>query len=239
MYTLQLYSVRDSMENDVRATLKSVAELGYERVEFAGFFGVPPEMMRDWLEASRLRAFGSHLSCDAMDEDFAGIVRYHRVIGCERITINRNQLFSLDSIDAFVRQVNRLRPKLLDEGIRLGFHNHRQEFEANADGSVAYPHILEQTALDLQLDVLWAKVAGHDPVKQMEDFGDRLKSIHLKDGLLDGTELPFGFGNMDLPAIVSAAEKRGIDIVAESETLNPSGLAEARICIEYLKNLES
>ncbi len=239
MYTLQLYSVRDAMERDVRQALKSVAALGYERVEFAGFYDVPPEMMRDWLEGSRLRAFGSHLSCDTIDHDFGAIVRYHRVIGCKRITINRNQLFSLDAIDAFVAQVNRLRPRLLDEGIRLGFHNHRQEFEVNADGSVAYPHILERTELDLQLDVLWAKVAGHDPVKQIEAFGDRLKSIHLKDGLLDGTELPFGFGEMNLPAIVSAAKKRGIDIVAESDTLNPSGLEEARICIEYLKNLES
>jgi len=239
MYTLQLYSVRDSMEKDVRGTLKNVGALGYDRVEFAGFFGVPPEVMRDWLEGSRLRVFGSHMSCDAVEENFDGIVRYHRVIGCERITINRNQLFSQDAIDAFVAQVNRLRPKLLDEGIRLGFHNHRQEFEANADGSIAYPHILERTELDLQLDVFWAKVAGHDPVKQIEAFGDRLKSIHLKDGLLDGTELPFGQGEMDLPKLVHAAKKRGIDIVAESETLNPSGLDEAKICIDYLKNLKS
>jgi hypothetical protein len=54
---------------------------------------------------------------------------------------------------------------------------------------------------------------------------------------LDGTELPFGYGEIDLPAIVLAAKKRSIDIIAESETLNPSGLDEARICMDYLKKL--
>lgn len=239
MYTLQLFSVRDAMEQDVRQALKSVASLGFARVEFAGFYGVPAQEIRDWLAENELSVFGSHMPCDTIEDDFDAIVQYHHTIGCERITINRNQLFSLEAIDAFVRQVNHLRPRLLDEGIRLGFHNHRQEFEANADGSIAYPHILERTKLDLQLDVLWAKVAGHDPVAQIEAFGDRLKSIHLKDGLLDGTELPFGLGQIDLPAIVQAAKARGIDIVAESETLNPNGIAEAKICIEFLKNLES
>lgn len=239
MYTLQLYSVRDAMEQDVRQALKSVAALGFARVEFAGFFGVKPEVLRDWLAESALSVFGSHMSCDTIEDDFDAIVQYHHAIGCERITINRNKLFSLEAIDAFIKQVNRLRPRLLDEGIRLGFHNHHQEFEKNADGSIAYPQILERTELDLQLDVFWACVAGNDPVTQMTSFVKRLQSIHLKDGLLDGTELPFGHGEMNLPAIVRKANELGIDIIAESETLHPSGLAEAKICIEYLKNLKS
>ncbi|MDP3448055.1 MAG: TIM barrel protein, partial [Eubacteriales bacterium] len=217
METLQLFSVRDAMDQDVRQTLKSVAALGYGRVEFAGFYGVPPEVMRDWLAESELSVFGSHIPCNTIEENMSAIVRYHRAIGCERITINRNQLFSHGAINAFVAQVNLLHPRLLDEGIRLGFHNHRQEFEANTDGSIAYPHILERTELDLQLDVLWSCVAGNDPVAQIGAFGDRLKSVHLKDGLLDGTELPFGYGEIDLPAIVLAAKKRSIDIIAESE----------------------
>ena len=239
MNTLQLFSVRDAMERDVRQTLKDVAALGYQRVEFAGFFGISPESLRDWLAENKLSVFGSHLSCDTIENDFDAIVRYHQTIGCDRITINRNQLFSREAIAAFLRPVNRLRPRLLDEGIRLGFHNHHQEFEKNPDGSIAYPHILERTELDLQLDVFWACVAGNDPVAQMESFGDRLQSIHLKDGLLDGTELPLGRGEMNLPAMVQKANELGVDIITESETLNPSGITEAKICIEYFKNLES
>lgn len=235
MDTLQLYSVRDAMEQDVRQALKRVAALGYQRVEFAGFYDIPSETLRDWLAESKLSVFGSHMPCDTIEDDFEAIVQYHHTIGCERITINRNQLFSQEAIDAFVQQVNRLRPKLLDKGIRLGFHNHRQEFEMNLDGSIAYPQILERTDLDLQLDVFWSCVVGNDPVAQMQSFGDRLKSIHLKDGLRNGTELPFGRGEMDLRSMINKANDLKIDIIAESETLNPSGLDEAKICIDYLR----
>jgi len=238
MYTLQLYSVRDAMEQDVRKALQSVSALGFARVEFAGFFSIESEVLREWLVESALSVFGSHMSCDMIEDDLNAIVRYHHTIDCNRITINRNELFSQEAIDAFVARVNHLRPRLLDEGIRLGFHNHHQEFVKNADGSIAYPQILERTELDLQLEVFWACVAGNDPVTQMTSFGKRLQSIHLKDGLLDGTELPFGRGDMKLPTIVRKANELGIDIIAESETLNPSGLAETKICIEYLKNLE-
>ncbi len=239
MYTLQLFSVRDAMEQDVRQALKRVAALGYQRVEFAGFYDVPSEIMRDWLAESNLSVFGSHMPCDTIEDDFDAIVQYHHMIGCERITINRNQLYSQEAIDAFVAQVKRLRPRLLDEGIRLGFHNHHQEFETNLDGSIAYPNILERTELDLQLDVFWSCVAGNDPVAQMQSYGNRLQSIHLKDGRMAGTELPFGQGQMDLRSMINKATDLKIDIIAESETLNPNGLAEAKICIDYLKNLES
>ncbi len=236
MDTLQLYSVRDAMEQDVRQALRGLAALGFSRVEFAGFYNVPSETMRDWLAESNLSVFGSHMPCDTIEDDFDAIVQYHHMIGCERITINRNQLYSQEAIDAFVAQVNRLRPRLLDEGIRLGFHNHHQEFETNLDGSIAYPNILDRTELDLQLDVFWACVAGNDPVAQMQSFGNRLQSIHLKDGRMDGTELPLGQGQMDLHLIINKANDLKIDIIAESETLNPSGMDEARICLSYLKN---
>lgn len=239
METLQLFSVRDAMENNVRQALMDVAALGYQRVEFAGFFGISSEVLREWLTESGLSVFGSHMPCDTIEESFDNIVRYHHTIGCERITINRNQLFSLEAINTFVQQVNRLGPRLMDEGIRLGFHNHRQEFEKNPDGSIAYPHILERTELDLQLDVFWSCVTGNDPAAQMDQLGDRLHSIHLKDGRMDGTELPFGYGEMDLAAIISRANAKKIQIIAESETLNPSGLEEARICLAYLRKLKA
>ena len=36
---LQLYSIRDEVEKDMEASLKAISEMGYDCVEFAGFFG--------------------------------------------------------------------------------------------------------------------------------------------------------------------------------------------------------
>ena len=52
---LQLYSVGADMGKDVYATLKRTAELGYTGVEFAGYFGIPAEQMKAWLDELGLK----------------------------------------------------------------------------------------------------------------------------------------------------------------------------------------
>ena len=54
-YGLQLYSVRDVTETDLYGALKQVAALGYENVEFAGFFGHDGETVAAWLKELGLR----------------------------------------------------------------------------------------------------------------------------------------------------------------------------------------
>ena len=49
---LQLYSVRDFMEQDMEATLKAVSEMGYECVEFAGYFGKTAEEVKALMDAA-------------------------------------------------------------------------------------------------------------------------------------------------------------------------------------------
>ena len=36
---LQLYSIREDMEKDMDSALRQVKEMGYDCVEFAGYFG--------------------------------------------------------------------------------------------------------------------------------------------------------------------------------------------------------
>ena len=43
---LQLYSVRDFAEKDMRGTLQKVKALGYDGVEFAGLYGCAPEEVK-------------------------------------------------------------------------------------------------------------------------------------------------------------------------------------------------
>ena len=43
---LQLYSIRDKMEADMDAALRAVKEIGYDYVEFAGYFDKSAEEQR-------------------------------------------------------------------------------------------------------------------------------------------------------------------------------------------------
>lgn len=54
---LQLYSVRNEMEKDFAGTLKRVAEMGYDGVEFAGLFGHSASEIKALLEKTDLLPF--------------------------------------------------------------------------------------------------------------------------------------------------------------------------------------
>ena len=52
---IQLYSVRDSMQEDFEGTLRKIAELGYKSVEFAGFFGTTESCPRGNADEYRIK----------------------------------------------------------------------------------------------------------------------------------------------------------------------------------------
>ena len=124
------------------------------------------------------------------------------------------------------------------EGIKLGYHNHSHEFIPNEDGSMIYDTLRAETSLWLELDTFWAYKGGQDPVQLMEDLKDRLFFVHLKDGFIDGRGLPLGQGNAPVKAVHDKALAMGVPMVVESETLTPSGIEEALVCINYLKSLQ-
>ena len=57
---LQLYSVRDFAEKDMRGTLQKVKALGYDGVEFAGLYGYAPEEVKAMCEEIGLVPISAH-----------------------------------------------------------------------------------------------------------------------------------------------------------------------------------
>ena len=47
---IQLYGVRKAMEADFEGTLKAVADMGYEYVEFAGYYGHTADEIKELLD---------------------------------------------------------------------------------------------------------------------------------------------------------------------------------------------
>ncbi len=68
---VQLYSVREECARDLPGTLKAIAQMGYEGVEFAGFYGHSARQLRQWLDENGLRCFRAHIPfSDLSDETF-------------------------------------------------------------------------------------------------------------------------------------------------------------------------
>ncbi|MBO5845104.1 MAG: sugar phosphate isomerase/epimerase [Clostridia bacterium] len=238
-YGLQLYSVRDSMKEDFEGTIKKVAEMGYSYVEFAGFFGRSAEQVKALLEECGLGVCGSHSSVDDLKpEKIDETISYHKALGNKNYILPSIHMSTEAALDESIATINQALPKLKEAGIKLSFHNHAKEFGATKWGTTVYSQLEFRTDISFQLDTYWAWNAKTDPLLVMERLGDRLSTIHLKDGLENGEGRPLGDGEAPVAAVREKAIEMGVIMVVESETLKPSGLAEAQRCIDYLRSLE-
>lgn len=237
-YGIQMYSVRDITETNMEGALKALAEMGYSYVEFAGFFGIPAQTIKGMLDKYGLRVSGTHTVWQEVAEHFEETLAYHKAIGNKNIIIPGADLSTKAKLDAFIDMLNEFQPKLAAEGITLGYHNHDHEFKPNEDGQIIYDEIVARTKIALEIDTYWVYAAGKDPVALMEQLKDRLPVIHIKDGLSNRDGRPLGLGTAPVKAVYNKAVEMGVPMVVESETLQPDGLTEAKICIDYLKSLE-
>lgn len=238
-YGLQMYSVRDAAEKDLLDTLEKVAALGYHYAEFAGFFGYSAEAVRDKLLECGMEVSSTHTGMQELADDVIGeTIRYHKTLGNRLIVLPWADLDNQQKLDDFAAQTEKVQARLADEGIRLGYHNHAHEFKPNADGSCIWEQLEERTRLDLEIDTYWAFVGGRDPLEMMERLNERVRIIHIKDGLVDGSGRPLGMGEAPAAAVYRKAVELGDRLIVESETCQPSGLEEARICMDFLKAQE-
>ena len=237
-YGIQMYSVRDLAEKDLRAALKCVADIGYKYVEFAGFFGHSAEEVRSWLDEFGLEVSSTHTGSDELTpEKIAETIEYHKIIGNKNIVLPGIRYRTREELDAAVELINFANAELKKAGITLGYHNHYKEFYTMDYGAVVHKEFETRTDVEFEIDTFWAYYAGEDPIAILERLKDRIKLIHLKDGLTDMTGKALGEGTAPVEKVLDKAIELGFTVVVESEGLDPSGPEEVERCFRYLEKL--
>ena len=238
-YGIQLYSVRDIAQENLEDALRGVSELGYKFVEFAGFFDHTSDEINAMLEKYDLTLTGTHSGIqDLAPDKIEETIKFHKAINNPCYIIPWADFSSEEKIDQFIELVNLAQPRLNAAGIRLAFHNHSFEYDKLISGSCAFKELEKRTDLEFELDTYWIYNAGLDPVKEMKRLKNRIRYIHIKDGFMGGEGVPLGRGTAPVIQVRSTAIELGYAIIVESETLTPSGMAEAKECMDYLHTLD-
>lgn len=252
-YGLQMYSVRDITRDSMRLALQKVAEMGYKYVEFAGFFDYTAEQIKIWLDEFGLKCSGTHTGVDKIQpETIEETIRYHKIIGCENLIVPGCDWHSREKTEHLIELFNFAQKKLAENGIRFGYHNHSREFFPTDDGGVVFEdELINRTSIELEIDTFWLFNSGLDVIPYLEKIKDRIKVVHLKDGIPsvdenksfskvhDGVKgFSVGEGRAPVKDVVKWAQENDKLIVIESESLNPTGLLEVERCINFLKNLD-
>lgn len=252
-YGIQMYSLRDIAERDLGAALRRASEMGYRYVEFAGFFGHEAAQVRAWLEEYGLRCCGTHTSLDALCPDrIAETAAYHRAIGCDMLTVPWADWSTEEKARDNLARLREAQKTLSEYGITLGYHNHTGEFLKTSYGLFPEEALLSLAEVSPEPDIFWIFNAGVDPVAFLDAHRDRIRMIHLKDGIpctpvqrlsgeaesgAVGTAL--GEGQAPVTLVRDWALRHGVLMVVESEGLDPTGPEEVGRCMKYLRSLEA
>ena len=251
-YGLQMYSLRDVTQEDLKGSLKLVADMGYKYIEFAGFFGHAAEDVKAWLDEFGLVCSGTHTGAAPIAEDkIEETIAYHKTIGCNNLIIPGMDWSTEEKMEENIALMNAAQKKLAENGIVLGYHNHSREFLLTSYGKIIEDEIIRRTSVELEIDTFWAFNAGLDPVAYCESLKDRIRVIHLKDGIPSKEEnrnmehvhdgvvgKSVGEGEAPVNAVREWAMKNNVLMVVESEGCDPTGPEEVRRCIDYLKALD-
>jgi len=220
---LELYSVRDELSKDPEATVRAVAQLGYQCVEFyAPYFDwseAQTKQMRRLLDELGIRCYSTH-----NDEEYFSAQNISRardknlILGTKYMVMaSSNPKPGLDGWKAIADELNTAADVLAPSGLKVGYHNHEPEFTpAGSVGARTRPiEILAKNtkpSIMLQLDVGTCIAAGSDPVAWIRSNPGRIRSLHLKDWSKDPSKqfkVLFGEGDADWKGIFAAAESVG------------------------------
>jgi sugar phosphate isomerase/epimerase len=241
---LELYSVRDGLQKDPFATVRAVAQMGYQAVEFYA-----PYM--EWSEdqTKRMRKLmddlGIHCYSTHNDEDYLSAKNIERtrdrnlMLGSKYVVLAwSDPKPTLDGWKALAGSLNAVAEKLEPAGLKVGYHNHDAEWKA-VEGKRPIEILAANTkpTVMLQLDVGTCLEAGSDPVAWIRANPGRIRSIHLKDWSPDpdkGYKVLFGEGKADWKGIFQAAESvGGVEFyLIEQEGSRYSELETARRCLQ-------
>ncbi len=213
---LQLYTVRELMQQSVADTLTLVAGIGYQEVEFAGYFGKSAAEIKALLDSNGLLAPSVHVSLQQLRSELPAVINDAKTIGHRYIVLpwlsEEQRGDGIDSYKKLAGELNGFAKPIRDAGLQLCYHNH--DFELiPVKGGLPYAVLLGETDADLvkmELDVFWAIKAGVEPLQLFARYPGRFPLLHIKDMTKDGSMADVGRGVIDFKPIFAQAAKAGV-----------------------------
>jgi sugar phosphate isomerase/epimerase len=222
---LLLFAVRDDLQRDLPGTLRAVAKMGYEGVEFYGpYFAWTPEFakqVRAQLDDLHLPCLSTHNEAPAFTGDgLSHAIELNQILGSRNIVCVRGLAvpgksngFPGEGLDGW----KQIRDRLIEASERLrrlkmtcAFHNHSVEFKP-IDGTRPIDILAGNRDLVFHLDIAPCRQSGTDPIAFIEQYAGRIQSVLCSDSPNDASGHPplVGQGTAPWKRIFAAAEGAG------------------------------
>lgn len=237
----QVYSARDDAAKDLLGTLKTIKSLGYDGVEFAGFYGHEATEVKAMLDEVGLVAISHHVPYAAMCADIEKVIADNKTIGCKFIAIPFLDDATRPGAEGFastIKNIYKFGKMIKEAGMQLVYHNHDFEF-VKVSGQYGLDFLYDavpECILQTEIDCCWVRYAGENPADYVKKYAGRCQIVHLKDYVgrkeegknpyaLIGVDKdtanadegvafefrPVGYGEQDVPSIIESAQASGAE----------------------------
>lgn len=236
--SVQLYTLRDPLEQDLAGTLDKVKAIGLEYVELAGFYGKTAEEWKTLLAERGLKVSGAHIPLNRFQDELDAVLAEAELLDIPTLIV---PWIGADGAPNGWGEVGKsLEPiaeKVVAAGRKFAYHNHAHEFEGG--GMDAFYEASDPKLVQAELDLAWVKIGGEDPAAYVRKYAGRVPLVHLKD--YDPTQTPqwrpAGTGVIDYDSVLAACEEVGVEYGCIELDLSPGDPIEAvRESYEFLNS---
>lgn len=249
-FGIQLYTLRDVITEDPKATIKQLADYGFNQIEgYDGpqgmFWNMGHKDFKSYLTDLGLDFISSHVN---INENFEEKCAQGAEIGMKyMICPYIGPQTSVDKWKEVTERFNACGEICRKNGIKFAYHNHAYSFKPFS-GMIPHDFLMENTDPDLvdhQMDIYWVVTGGADPIEYFKKYPNRFKLCHVKDRMKDAGDermasCNIGTGIIDFPNILKAAKANGMEYyIMEQERYEgttPMGAAEHGA--NYMKNFK-
>lgn len=256
---LQLYTVRDLMQQNPADTIAKVAKIGFNSVEGAtytgsqNFYGMNPAAFAGLLKDNGLIMPSCHYRLGeektngeivkgTMLHEWDKAVDDAATVGVKYMVcayLSPAERGELDHYKYVADQLNIAGEKCKKAGLQLCYHNHDFEFTKNNN---TYPMDIlfgaDEDLVKFEMDLYWVAKAGMDPIALFNQHPGRFPLMHLKD--MDKTEqhsfTEVGNGSIDFKTILKHQKKAGLKyFFVEQDKCPGSPLDSIKQSYDYIK----
>ena len=249
---LQLYSLREDMPKDVPGVLADVARMGYQAVDFAGYYGYNAKDLREMLDDLGLQCAGTHTGLDTIaDDKIQETAEFVATLGSPFLIVpgvGKEYQGTRDGALRLAEKLSQAAKTAAEYGARVGYHNHTWEFKPFESGSNAMEILATNTPPEvvLQVDTGNLQEAGVDPIDFLETWTKRLGTVHLKPYVKNrDAELEryfIGKDDSDWPAILNAISPASTEYLIVEQEIYPepfTPLECVKMDLDFLKGLDA
>jgi sugar phosphate isomerase/epimerase len=256
---LQVWTVRNQLAQDLPGTLRSIRKAGYAQIELMRMLDA-----RDFVAPARELGLG--ISSAFIDwtslaqpgpgsaADLARSIALGREFGLKYLVfgyLGKGVRETVAQMRGHAAAANAFGRQCRDAGIQLCYHHHSFEFAplegGHTTGWAVFLKELDPQLVQFEIDVFWAAIAGHDPVRLLRRLSGRVTQVHLKDlkaGMpvnWDESLVPpdafreLGRGCLDLRQILATCAETGVAQCHVEQDQSPDPLASIATSLNFLR----